>query len=83
MNFYMEVAKLRAARRLWADLVQERFSPKKPKSTMLRTHCQTSGWSLTEQDPFNNVIRTTVEGRYRHFIISNFYRNQGSEENFD
>jgi len=61
MNFYMEVAKLRAARRLWADLVQERFSPKKPKSTMLRTHCQTSGWSLTEQDPFNNVIRTTVE----------------------
>jgi len=61
MNFYMEVAKLRAARRLWADLVQERFSPEKPKSTMLRTHCQTSGWSLTEQDPFNNVIRTTVE----------------------
>ena len=59
----MEVAKLRAARRLWADLVQERFSPKKPKSTMLRTHCQTSGWSLTEQDPFNNVIRTTVEGK--------------------
>merc|ERR1711990_832232 len=61
MNFYMEVAKLRAARRLWADLVNERFSPKNPKSTMLRTHCQTSGWSLTEQDPYNNIIRTTVE----------------------
>ena len=63
MNFYMEVAKLRAARRLWADLVQERFGPKMAKSTMLRTHCQTSGWSLTEQDPFNNVIRTTIEGQ--------------------
>jgi len=61
MNFYMEVAKLRAARRLWADLVNERFSPKNPKSTMLRTHCQTSGWSLTEQDPYNNIIRTTIE----------------------
>lgn len=61
MNFYMEVAKLRAARRLWADLVNERFSPINPKSTMLRTHCQTSGWSLTEQDPYNNIIRTTIE----------------------
>ena len=61
MNFYMEVAKLRAARRLWADLMSERFSPKNPKSTMLRTHCQTSGWSLTEQDPYNNIIRTTIE----------------------
>ena len=61
MNFYMEVAKLRAARRLWADLVTKRFSPSNPKSAILRTHCQTSGWSLTEQDPFNNVIRTTVE----------------------
>lgn len=61
MNFYMEVAKLRAARRLWADLVTERFQPKNPRSCMLRTHCQTSGWSLTEQDPFNNVIRTTIE----------------------
>merc|ERR1712134_236692 len=57
----MEVAKLRAARRLWANLVTERFGAKNPKSTMLRTHCQTSGWSLTEQDPFNNVIRTTIE----------------------
>ncbi|CAG8455472.1 11467_t:CDS:10 [Ambispora leptoticha] len=61
MNFYMEIAKLRAARRLWAHLVQENFQPKNHKSTMLRTHCQTSGWSLTEQDPFNNIIRTTIE----------------------
>ena len=49
MNFYMEIAKLRAARRLWAQLVQEKFAPKSSKSLMLRTHCQTSGWSLTEQ----------------------------------
>eukprot|EP01134_Creolimax_fragrantissima_P000801 CFRG0801T1 len=61
MSFYMEIAKMRAARRLWAELVKERFSPKNPKSLMLRTHSQTSGWSLTEQDPYNNVVRTTVE----------------------
>ena len=61
MNFYMEVAKLRAARLLWATLVKKHFQPKKVESLMLRTHCQTSGASLTEQDPFNNVIRTTVE----------------------
>ncbi|EGG21909.1 methylmalonyl-coenzyme A mutase [Cavenderia fasciculata] len=61
MNFYMEIAKLRAARRLWAKLIKEKFSPKDNKSLMLRTHCQTSGWSLTEQDPYNNVVRTTVE----------------------
>ncbi|KXS20530.1 mitochondrial methylmalonyl-CoA mutase [Gonapodya prolifera JEL478] len=61
MNFYMEIAKLRAARRLWATLIKEQFSPKNQKSLLLRTHCQTSGWSLTEQDPYNNVIRTTVE----------------------
>ncbi|KAJ1884880.1 hypothetical protein LPJ66_010395, partial [Kickxella alabastrina] len=61
MNFYMEIAKLRAARRLWAHLVKEKFNPKNPKSMMLRTHSQTSGWSLTEQDPYNNVVRTTVE----------------------
>jgi methylmalonyl-CoA mutase len=61
MNFYMEVAKLRAARLLWATMVQKHFQPKKPTSLMLRTHCQTSGASLTEQDPFNNIIRTTVE----------------------
>lgn len=61
MNFYMEIAKMRAARRLWAHLIQEKFNPKNPKSCILRTHSQTSGWSLTEQDPSNNIIRTTVE----------------------
>ncbi len=60
MNFFMEVAKLRAARLLWAQLMQ-RFDPQKPESLALRTHCQTSGVSLTEQDPYNNVVRTTVE----------------------
>lgn len=60
MNFFMEIAKLRAARFLWAELMSQ-FNPQKPKSSMLRTHCQTSGWSLTEQDPYNNVIRTTIE----------------------
>ncbi|RDE52433.1 MAG: methylmalonyl-CoA mutase [Candidatus Accumulibacter meliphilus] len=60
MNFYLEVAKLRAARLLWWKAMQE-FEPKNPKSMMLRTHCQTSGWSLTEQDPYNNVVRTTIE----------------------
>jgi methylmalonyl-CoA mutase len=61
MNFYMEVAKLRAARMLWAQLVKKHFNPKSDKSCMLRTHCQTSGWSLTEQDPYNNIVRTSVE----------------------
>ncbi|KAJ2777457.1 hypothetical protein GGI15_004491 [Coemansia interrupta] len=61
MNFYMEIAKMRAARRLWATLVREKFAPNNPRSMMLRTHSQTSGWSLTEQDPYNNVVRTTVE----------------------
>ncbi|KNC83487.1 methylmalonyl-CoA mutase, mitochondrial [Sphaeroforma arctica JP610] len=61
MSFYMEIAKMRAARKLWAELVQDRFKPKNPKSLMLRTHSQTSGWSLTEQDPYNNVVRTTIE----------------------
>ncbi|MBB6173960.1 methylmalonyl-CoA mutase [Nocardiopsis mwathae] len=60
MNFFMEVAKLRAARLLWAELVDS-FGPKNPKSLSLRTHCQTSGWSLTAQDVFNNVVRTCVE----------------------
>uniref|UniRef100_A0A673IBL9 Methylmalonyl-CoA mutase, mitochondrial n=1 Tax=Sinocyclocheilus rhinocerous TaxID=307959 RepID=A0A673IBL9_9TELE len=61
MNFYMEIAKLRAARRLWATLLKDKFQPKNSKSLLLRTHCQTSGWSLTEQDPYNNVIRTVIE----------------------
>ncbi|MBP6724399.1 MAG: methylmalonyl-CoA mutase, partial [Halioglobus sp.] len=60
MNFYMEIAKMRAARLLWARIVGE-FNPKDAKSSMLRTHSQTSGWSLTEQDPYNNVVRTTIE----------------------
>lgn len=60
MNFYMEIAKLRAARLLWAKIVSE-FEPKNERSKMLRTHSQTSGWSLTEQDPYNNVVRTTIE----------------------
>ncbi len=61
MNFFMEVAKLRAARLLWAELVQDLFEPQNAKSLMLRTHCQTSGVSLAGQDPYNNIIRTTVE----------------------
>ena len=60
MNHFMEIAKMRAARMLWAKLVKQ-FNPKNKKSLTLRTHCQTSGWSLTEQDPFNNVARTTIE----------------------
>jgi methylmalonyl-CoA mutase len=60
MNFFMEIAKLRAARLLWAQLMQQ-FAPKNPASLALRTHCQTSGVSLTEQDPHNNIVRTTIE----------------------
>ncbi|KAL7472519.1 hypothetical protein ACHAXS_012876 [Conticribra weissflogii] len=61
MNFYLEIAKLRAARRLWSTLVEKHFQPKNEKSLLLRTHCQTSGYTLTEQQPLNNVIRTTIE----------------------
>ena len=60
MNFFMEIAMLRAARYLWHKIVSE-FNPTNPRSTVLRTHVQTSGWSLTEQDPYNNIIRTTLE----------------------
>jgi methylmalonyl-CoA mutase len=60
MNFFMDIAMLRAARILWAELM-EQFEPKDPRSSMLRTHCQTSGWSLTMQDPYNNIVRTTLE----------------------
>ena len=60
MNFYLEIAKMRAARLLWCRIMQA-FNARSPKSLMLRTHCQTSGWSLTEQDPYNNIVRTTVE----------------------
>tara|TARA_B100000674_G_scaffold347703_1_gene291048 strand:+ start:7371 stop:9527 length:2157 start_codon:yes stop_codon:yes gene_type:complete len=61
MNFFMEIAKLRAARLLWAEQMQKHFQPKTEQSLMLRTHCQTSGVTLTEQDPYNNIIRTTIE----------------------
>ena len=60
MSFYMEIAKMRAARLLWHEITSE-FGPRDPRSSMLRTHCQTSGWSLAEQDPYNNIVRTTVE----------------------
>ena len=60
MNFYLEIAKMRAARLLWCRIMKG-FGAKNPKSLMLRTHCQTSGWSLTEQDPYNNIVRTTIE----------------------
>ncbi|MCZ2104751.1 MAG: methylmalonyl-CoA mutase, partial [Burkholderiales bacterium] len=60
MNFYLEIAKMRAARLLWCRIMKG-FNAKKPKSLMLRTHCQTSGWSLTEQDPYNNIVRTAIE----------------------
>ena len=62
MNMYMEIAKLRAARQIWAGMMKRHFDPKDPKSLMLRTHCQTSGWSLAAQDVFNNVARTCIEG---------------------
>jgi methylmalonyl-CoA mutase len=61
MNFFMEVAKLRAARLLWAELIGQEFAPQDERSLSLRAHCQTSGWSLTAQDPFNNVVRTCIE----------------------
>ena len=61
MNFFMEVAKMRAARLLWAALMKKEFEPKDPRSLSLRTHCQTSGWSLTAQDPYNNIMRTMIE----------------------
>ncbi|MDC3365146.1 methylmalonyl-CoA mutase family protein, partial [Pseudomonadales bacterium] len=61
MNFFMEIAKLRAARILWATMMQEKFAPKNSNSWVLRTHCQTSGVSLTSQDPYNNIMRTTIE----------------------
>ena len=61
MNFFMEIAKLRAARFLWSELIEQEFKPKDQRSQMLRTHCQTSGVSLTSQDPYNNIVRTTIE----------------------
>ena len=73
MNFYMEVAKLRAARILWAELMQAHFSPQDPKSLMLRTHCQTSGWSLAAQDVFHNVPRTCIEAAAAVGAMNSYY----------
>ena len=61
MNFFMEIAKLRAARLFWSELVEQNFKPQDPRSLMLRTHCQTSGVSLASKDPYTNIIRTTLE----------------------
>ena len=70
MHYFMEIAKLRAARLLWAELMKRHFNPKDPKSLMLRTHCQTSGWSLAAQDVFNNVARTCIEAvSYTHLTL--------------
>jgi methylmalonyl-CoA mutase len=80
MNFYLEVAKMRAARRIWAERIQKEFSPKDPRSAMLRTHCQTSGASLTEQDPMNNVIRTTVEAMAAVFGGTQSLHTNGYDE---
>ena len=80
MNFYLEIAKLRAARRIWAERMQSEFSPKESRSLMLRTHCQTSGASLTEQDPMNNVIRTTVEAMAAVFGGTQSLHTNGYDE---
>ena len=79
MNFYLEVAKMRAARLLWAELMQQ-FNPKNPRSSMLRTHCQTSGASLTEQDPMNNVVRTTIEAMAAVFGGTQSLHTNGYDE---
>ncbi|MDG2050961.1 MAG: methylmalonyl-CoA mutase [Myxococcota bacterium] len=79
MNFYLEIAKMRAARVLWAELMQQ-FAPQNPRSSMLRTHCQTSGASLTEQDPMNNVVRTTVEAMAAVFGGTQSLHTNGYDE---
>ncbi len=80
MDFYLEIAKLRAARRIWAERMQREFKPKSQRSLMLRTHCQTSGASLTEQDPMNNVIRTTVEAMAAVFGGTQSLHTNGYDE---
>ncbi|MBW2496117.1 MAG: methylmalonyl-CoA mutase [Deltaproteobacteria bacterium] len=80
MNFYLEIAKMRAARRIWAERMQQEFAPKKPGSMMLRTHCQTSGASLTEQDPMNNIIRTTIEAMAAVFGGTQSLHTNGYDE---
>ncbi len=79
MNFYLEIAKMRAGRMLWAELM-EQFEPKDPRSLMLRTHCQTSGASLTEQDPMNNVVRTTIEAMAAVFGGTQSLHTNGYDE---
>ncbi|MFP6605210.1 MAG: methylmalonyl-CoA mutase [Myxococcota bacterium] len=79
MNFYLEIAKMRAGRLLWAELM-EGFEPKDPRSLMLRTHCQTSGASLTEQDPMNNVVRTTIEAMAAIFGGTQSLHTNGYDE---
>ncbi len=80
MNFYLEIAKMRAARRIWAERIQSEFGPKKDTSLMLRTHCQTSGASLTEQDPMNNVVRTTIEAMAAVFGGTQSLHTNGYDE---
>jgi methylmalonyl-CoA mutase len=80
MNFYLEVAKLRAARRIWAERMRDLFAPKKDASLMLRTHCQTSGASLTEQDPMNNIVRTTIEAMAAVFGGTQSLHTNGYDE---
>src|SRR5262245_24192735 len=80
MHFYLEIAKLRAARRLWAERMQREFSPRDPRSLMLRTHSQTSGASLTEQDPMNNIVRTTIEAMAAVFGGTQSLHTNGFDE---
>jgi methylmalonyl-CoA mutase len=80
MNFYLEIAKMRAGRRIWAERLQSEFAPKDPRSLMLRTHCQTSGASLTEQDPMNNIIRTTIEAMAAVFGGTQSLHTNGYDE---
>jgi len=80
MNFYFEVAKMRAARRIWAERMQREFAPKKTDSLMLRTHSQTSGASLTEQDPMNNIVRTTIEAMAAVFGGTQSLHTNGFDE---
>jgi methylmalonyl-CoA mutase len=80
MSFYLEIAKMRAARRIWAERMQAEFAPKRAESLMLRTHCQTSGASLTEQDPMNNVVRTTIEAMAAVFGGTQSLHTNGYDE---
>ena len=80
MNFYLEIAKMRAARRIWAERMKQEFAPTDTRSMMLRTHCQTSGASLTEQDPMNNVIRTTIEAMAAVFGGTQSLHTNGYDE---